>query len=49
MIVSCTLKLLMIFDLSFVILMKTLLKLSHLVRIFIIDNIKFVLRNIKSL
>jgi hypothetical protein len=40
MIVSHTLKLLMIFGLSFAILMRALLRLSHLVRTLIIGNIK---------
>jgi hypothetical protein len=40
MIVSHTLKLLMMFDLNFVILMRALLKLSHLIRTLIIGNIK---------
>jgi hypothetical protein len=48
MIVSRTLKLLMIFSLSFAILMRVLLKLSHLIRTLTIGNIKLFLRNLKS-
>jgi hypothetical protein len=48
MIVSRTLKLLMMFDLSFVILIRALLKLSHLVRTLTIGNIKPFLRNMES-
>jgi hypothetical protein len=48
MIVSRTLKLLMIFSLRFAILMRALLKLSHLVRTLTIDNIKPFLINLKS-
>jgi hypothetical protein len=48
MIVSRTLKLLMMFGLSFAILMLTLLKLSHLVRTLRIGNIKPFLRNLES-
>jgi hypothetical protein len=40
MIVSCTLKLLMMFGLISTIFMKALLKLNHLVRTLIIGNIK---------
>jgi hypothetical protein len=43
---SYTLKLLMIFGLSFAILMMTLLKLSYLVRTLIIENIKPFFRNL---
>jgi hypothetical protein len=46
--VSCTLKLLMMFDLSLAILMRALLKLSHLVRTLTIGNIKPLLRNLES-
>jgi hypothetical protein len=46
MIVSHTLKLLMMFGLSFAILSRILLKLSHLVRTLIIGNIKSFLRNL---
>jgi hypothetical protein len=49
MILSHTLKLLMMLGLSFAILMRTLLKLSHLVRTLIIGNIKPFLRNLESL
>jgi hypothetical protein len=49
MIVSHTLKLLMLFGLSFAILMRALLKLSHLIRTLIIDTIKPSLRNLESL
>jgi hypothetical protein len=49
MIVSRTLKLLMIFDLSFAVLMRTLLKLSHLIRTLIIGNITPFFRNLESL
>jgi hypothetical protein len=45
MIVSHTLKLLM----TFVILMRTLVKLSHLIRTLTIGNIKHFLRNLESL
>jgi hypothetical protein len=48
MIVSHTLKLLMMFDLSFVILMRAPVKLSHLVMTLTIGNIKPFLRNLKS-
>jgi hypothetical protein len=48
MIVSRTLKLLMMFDLNFAILMRALMKLSHLVRILVIVNIKPFLRNLES-
>jgi hypothetical protein len=47
-IVSHTLKLLMIFDLSFVILMRALVKLSNLIRTFTIGNIRLFLRNLES-
>jgi hypothetical protein len=46
--VSCILKLLMMFDLSLAILMRALLKLSHLVRKLTIGNIKPLLRNLES-
>jgi hypothetical protein len=46
--VSWTLKLLMMFDLSLAILMRALLKLSHLVRTLTIGNIKPLLRNLES-
>jgi hypothetical protein len=49
MTVCHTLKLLMIFNLSFVILMMALLKLSHFIRILIIGNIKHFLINLESL
>jgi hypothetical protein len=49
MIVSHTLKLLMMFSISFVILMRTLVKLSYLIRTLTIGNIKYFLRNLKSL
>jgi hypothetical protein len=42
-------KLLMMFGLSFVILMRALLKLSHLIRTLTIGNIKPLLRNLESL
>jgi hypothetical protein len=48
-IVSRTLKLLMMFGLSFAIFMRALLKLSHLVRTLTIGNIKSFLRNLESL
>jgi hypothetical protein len=48
-IVSHTLKLFMMFGLSFAILMMTLLKLSHLIRTLIIGNIKHFLINLESL
>jgi hypothetical protein len=48
MIVSRTLKLLMMFGLNFVILMRALLKLSHLVMTLTIGNIKYFLRNLES-
>jgi hypothetical protein len=48
-IVSRTLKLLMMFGFGFAILMKALLKLSHLVRTLIIGNIKHFLKNLESL
>jgi hypothetical protein len=48
MIVSYTLKLLMMFGLSFAILMRDLLKSSHLVRTLIICNIKPFLRTLES-
>jgi hypothetical protein len=48
-IVSRTLKLLMMFGLSLAILMRALLKLSHLIRTLIIYNIKPFLRNLESL
>jgi hypothetical protein len=48
-IVSHALKLLMVFGLNFAILMRALLKLSHLVRTLIIGNIKPFLRNQESL
>jgi hypothetical protein len=47
-IVSRSLKLLMMFDLSFVILMMALLKLSHLVWTLIIGNIIYFLRNLEN-
>jgi hypothetical protein len=43
------LKLLMMFGLSFAILMRALLKLSHLVRTLIIGNIKPSLKNLESI
>jgi hypothetical protein len=43
------LKLIMMFALSFAILMRALIKLSHLVRTLIIGNIKRFLRNLESL
>jgi hypothetical protein len=46
--VSRTLKLLIIFGLSFAILMRALLKLSHLIRTLTIGNIKPFLRNLES-
>jgi hypothetical protein len=49
MIVSHTMKLLMMFDLSFVILMRALLKLSHLIRTLIIGYIKHFLKNLESI
>jgi hypothetical protein len=49
MIVSRTLRLLMMFDLNCVILMMTLLKLSHLVRTLTIDSIKLSLTNLMNL
>jgi hypothetical protein len=49
MIVSRTLKLLMMFGLSFAILMMALLKLSHLIRTLIIGSIKHFLRNLETL
>jgi hypothetical protein len=42
-------ELLMMFGLSFVILMRALLKLSHLIRTLTIGNIKPLLRNLESL
>jgi hypothetical protein len=48
MIVSHTLKLLMMFGLNFAILMMALLKLSYLVRTLTIRNIKHFLRNLVS-
>jgi hypothetical protein len=48
-IVSRTLKLLMMFDLSFAILMRDLLKVSHLIRTLIIGNIKYFLKNLENL
>jgi hypothetical protein len=48
MIMSRSLKLLMMFDLNFAILMRALLKLSHLVRTLTIGNIKHFLRNLKN-
>jgi hypothetical protein len=48
MTVSRTLKLLMMFDLSIVILMRPLVKLSHLIKTLTIDNIKSFLKNLKS-
>jgi hypothetical protein len=49
MIVSHTLKLLMMFGLNFTILLRALLKLSHLIRTLTIGNIKPFLRNLESL
>jgi hypothetical protein len=49
MIVSHTLKLLMMFGLSFAMLMRDLLNLSHPVRTLTIGNIKPFLRNLESL
>jgi hypothetical protein len=49
MIISHTLKLLMMSGLSFAILIRDLVKLSHLVRTLIIGNIKPFLRNLESL
>jgi hypothetical protein len=49
MIMSRILKLLMMFGLSFAILMRALLKLSHLIRILTVGNIKPFLRNLESL
>jgi hypothetical protein len=49
LIVSHTLKLLMMFCITFVILMRTLVKLSHLIRTLTIGNIKHFLRNLESL
>jgi hypothetical protein len=49
MIMSRTLKLLMMFGISFAILMRALLKLSHLIRTLIIGNIKPFLKNLESL
>jgi hypothetical protein len=49
MIVSHTLKLLMMFGLNCAILMRALLKLSHLIRTLTIDSIKHFLRNQESL
>jgi hypothetical protein len=48
MIVSHTLKLLMMFGLSSAILMKALVKLSNLIRTLIIDNIKPFLKNMEN-
>jgi hypothetical protein len=48
MTVSHTLKLLMMFGLSFAILMRALVKLSHLVSTLTIGNIKYFLRNLES-
>jgi hypothetical protein len=48
MIMSRTLKLLMMFGLIFIILMRALLKLSHLIRTLIIGNIKPFLRNLND-
>jgi hypothetical protein len=48
MIVSHTLKLLMMFGLSFAIFMRDLVKLSHLIRTLTIGNIKLFLRNLES-
>jgi hypothetical protein len=48
MIMSHTFKLLMMFGLSFAILMRALVKLIHLVRTLIISNIKHFLRNLES-
>jgi hypothetical protein len=45
---SHTFKLLMMFGLSFAILMRALVKLIHLVRTLIIGNIKHFLRNLES-
>jgi hypothetical protein len=45
---SRTLKPLMMFDLIFIILMRALLKLSHLIRTLIIGNIKPFLRNLND-
>jgi hypothetical protein len=49
MIMSHTLKLFIMFVLSFAIPMRALLKLTHLVRTLIIGNIKLFLRNLESL
>jgi hypothetical protein len=49
MIVSHNLQLLMMFDLNCAILMRTLLRLSHLVRTLIIDSTKFSLENLVKL
>jgi hypothetical protein len=49
MIMSHTLKLLMMFGLNFVIFMRALLKLSYLIRALTVDNIKHFLRNLESL
>jgi hypothetical protein len=46
---SYTLKLLMMFGLSFAMLMSDLLKLSHLIKTLIIGNIKSFLRNLKNI
>jgi hypothetical protein len=48
MIVSHTLKLLMMFGLSFAILMRALVKLSNLIRTLTIGNIKAFLRSLES-
>jgi hypothetical protein len=49
MVLSHTIKLLIMFGLNFEILMRALLKLSHLKRTLIIGNIKPFLRNLESL
>jgi hypothetical protein len=49
MIVSDTMKLLMMFDLNCAIHMMVLLKSSHLIRTLTIDNIKLSLRNLFNL
>jgi hypothetical protein len=49
MIMSHTLKLLMMFGLNFAILIRAILKLSHLIRTLTIDSIKLSLRNLVNL
>jgi hypothetical protein len=49
MIVSHSLKLLMMFGLSFAIFMRALVKLSNLIRTITIGNIKYFLKNLESL